>query len=302
MTDITIAVPPPITVDLDVTGSPGPQGPQGAAGTVGPTGPTGPQGVPGDPGGVGPTGPTGPQGVPGDPGGVGPTGPTGPQGVPGDPGGVGPTGPTGPQGVPGDPGGTGPAGPQGVPGLVYPTVTTAGNLPAAATAAGRAYFVADTAVVMLSDGTRWRTLYGDTGLRRLAVWTTAGVITGDPFAPGWKPRTGVSGAFYLRRYGNTVQLTGSNFACAVASTGDPAVTIPAGFQNATAGANATLVSAWSSASVFKNFAFLASGGGLVRASNFTCAVDDYFLQVSLTWMTGDAWPATLPGTASSPPN
>ena len=46
----------------------------------------------------------------------------------------------------------------------------------------------------------------------------------------------------------------------------------------------------------------AAAGRLSRASNFTNAVDDYYLTGSLTWTTKDAWPAVLPGSAVGNPN
>jgi hypothetical protein len=234
---------------------------------------------------TGPTGPAGPQGVPG------PTGPTGPQGVPG---------PTGPQGVPGPTGPTGPTGPQGAP-AAFPTVATLSALPAAAGNAGRGYWVLDTFTVVVSDGTRWRTVYGDTGTRAITTWDAAGVITGTPLLPGWKPRL-ANGGTYLRRYGNTVQVTAHNFTCAIQSTADPIVSFPAGFRPNSGSAGVVMCSAWSSANVQKTTGLQAVAAGLSRGSNMIILLDDYFLNVSLTFMTSDAWPTTLPGSSYTAPN
>jgi hypothetical protein len=264
-------------------------------GPTGPTGPPGPQGDPGPTGPTGPTGDTGPQGVPGP---TGPTGDTGPTGPPGS------TGSTGPQGVPGPTGPDGPQGVQGIPGAVgaaFPSVATASALPAAAANAGKAYWVTDTALVVVSDGTRWRTVYGDTGLRQITAWDAAGVVTGVPLAAGWKPRTGLAGYIQLRRTNHSVYLLFNNLACAVVNTSDSVVALPAGF--APPQLSLTLVSAWTAANVFKNFGFNATTGGAVaRGSNLSLAVDDYFLAVQMSWNTAQPWPAVLPGTALLPPN
>jgi hypothetical protein len=264
----------------------------------GPTGPTGPPGPQGNPGPIGPTGPTGPTGPPGPQGNPGPTGDTGPTG------GTGPTGPTGDTGPQGDPGPTGPKGDQGIPGLTgaaFPTVATATALPAAAANAGKAYWVTDTALIVVSDGTRWRTAYGDTGVRRITTWTAAGVVTGTPLAAGWKPRTGLAGSVDLRRTNHTVTLMFNNLACAAANTSDTVLVLPAGFLPTAV--SLTLVSAWTATNVFKNYGFNATtAAAVIRGSNMSLAVDDYFLGVQMSWTTADAWPAALPGTVVSPPN
>lgn len=263
----------------------------------GPTGPTGPPGPQGDPGPIGPTGPTGPTGPPGPKGDPGPTGPTG------DTGPTGATGSTGPQGVPGPTGPDGPQGDQGIPGLTgaaFPAVATATALPAAAANAGKAYWVTDTAVIVVSDGTRWRTVYGDTGLRTITSWDAAGTVTGTPLAAGWKPRTGQGGYVRLRRSNHSVFLAANNLAVAVVNTADSVLTVPVGFQPVQS--SQSLVSAWTAANVFKNFGLNAAGAGVSRATGFALAVDDYFLAVSMTWPTGDAWPTTLPGSNSGAPN
>jgi hypothetical protein len=238
---------------------------------------------------AGPQGPTGPTGATGPKGDTGATGATGPQGVPG------PTGPTGD---------TGPQGAQGIPGAVgaaFPAVATASALPAAAANAGKAYWVTDTAVIVVSDGTRWRTAYGDTGLRNITVWLADGSMNIGSLLPGWKPRAGNAGYVRLRRTNHNVTAYFNNVAVAVASSSDALLTIPAGFlpeQSVTA-----FVSAWTGANAFKTAALTANTNSpLSRSSNFTTSVDDYYLTGSVTWTTKDAWPAVLPGTAQFNPN
>jgi hypothetical protein len=259
----------------------------------GPTGPTGPPGPQGDPGPTGPTGPTGPPGPQGDPGPTGPTGDTGPTGS------TGPTGATGPQGVPGPTGPDGPQGVQGIPGVTgaaFPAVATVTALPAAASNAGRSYWVTDTATVVVSDGTRWRTVYGDTGWRNITTWDTAGVVTGVALAAGFKPKTGTAGSIRLRRTNHTVFVAFNGLAVAVANTSDSVVSLPVGFQP-TAVPAGFMPPMFTSASVFKNFGLTASVAALSRATGFTCAIDDFFQFANASWATVDAWPAALPGTA-----
>jgi len=209
-------------------------------------------------------------------------GPIGPQGI------QGPIGPDGIQGVPG-------------PGNSFQTVATASALPAAASNTGRAYYVIDTAVIVVSDGTRWRTVYGDTGIRAITTWDSAGTVTGTPLLPGWKPRAGQPGYVRLRRTNHTVFCYTNNIACAVAGTSDSIMSTPAGFvpeQNST-----YMLSAWSGTNVFTNFGLTAnSSGGISRGSNFGLAVDTYLLSVEMAWATTQAWPATLPGSVVSNPN
>lgn len=74
---VTASLTSPGVVEVNVTGSVGPQGPIGPAGPQGEQGPTGATGPQGPQGEQGPQGPIGPQGETGP---AGPTGPTGPQG------------------------------------------------------------------------------------------------------------------------------------------------------------------------------------------------------------------------------
>jgi hypothetical protein len=109
------------------------------------------------------------------------------RGVPGPPGSTGPTGPAGP------------IGPQGVPGPgnAYQTVSSWDYMPAAdAGNVGRAYYIIDTGIVMVSDGYYWRTMYGDTGLLNVRSLFTAPEL--DQAYSGT--------AATIRRYGNTVEL------------------------------------------------------------------------------------------------
>jgi len=243
-------------------------------GPVGPTGPTGPPGPQGDPGPTGPTGPTGSTGPQGDPGPTGPTGPTGDTGPQGS------TGDTGPQGVPGP---TGPQGDQGIPGTTgaaFPAVATATALPAAAANAGKAYWVTDTAVIMASDGTRWRTVYGDTGWRDVKALFTA--------------PTGVTlNAVNLRRVGQQVAWRFSWNADATAGAAGAPVPVPPGFRFYANVADQNWV-AWSAAGVrMGGFATTIGGANLVLYP-----VASQNPRYGFDHMTSDAWPVgALPGTA-----
>jgi hypothetical protein len=257
---------PEIRVVEVFTGTPGPAGPQGPEGAQGATGPQGPQGdastVPG---------PEGPQGA------------TGPQGPPGDA-----------STVPGPEGPIGAAGPAG--GTPFTTVATFSALPAASANAGKGYWVTDTKTLYASDGVIWRLVYGETGWRTVTSWNTAGVITGDALLAGWKPRAGQAGFLAFRRTVNIVSVAIHSLAAAVANNNDPVLTLPIGWRPVLL--QQSLVSTFTGAT-HKNFGLLLQAAGTIgRGSNMTIAVDDYFYAVVIMFPTSDAWPATLPGSAS----
>jgi hypothetical protein len=223
----------------------------------------------------GPEGPQGPQGVKGDTGSQGPQGSTGPQGPQGDVGPMGPIGNTGlegPQGVPG-------------PGNSFQTVATAASLPAAASNVGRAYYVIDTAVVMVSDGTRWRTVYGDTGTRNVAaLMTDPTILTTAPVPQG-----------QIRRYGVTVE---AYFDFKVIATAPPSpftiITLPVGFRPITTNGLYGLLTAYGA-----NRSNIGFANGVISAYGIAANSQDRYHG---TWTTQDAWPATLPGTVVGVPN
>jgi hypothetical protein len=263
-------------------------------GPTGPTGPPGPQGVPGPTGPTGPTGATGPQGVPGPTGPTGDTGPTGPQGS---------TGSTGPQGVPGPTGPDGPQGVQGIPGVTgaaFPTVATSTALPAAAANAGKAYWVTDTATVVVSDGTRWRTVYGDTGWRSITSWDTAGVVTGQPLPTGGvTAKPGMAGYMQLMRTGNLVSFRALG---AIAPSNGVSVVmdpLPLGFR---AMSNGFVPYLWNRGAVVNVVGAIGCSSSAAKLSVLpTMQANDELTRTEATWRTGDVWPNPLPGTAATQP-
>jgi hypothetical protein len=76
--------------------------------------------------------------------------------------------------------------------------------------------------------------------------------------------------------------------------------VPSGFRPFQS--SLSLVALLTSASAFKNFGLNANAGAVSRATGFVSVVDDYLSAVSMTWPTSDAWPTTLPGTATGTPN
>ena len=234
------------------------------------------------------TGPLGPPGPPGPPGGMGVPGGQGPQGIQGVPGPTGPTGATGSQG---------PIGLTGPTGSAYPTVAAIANLPPAAANAGKAFYVTATQTIHASDGVAWHVVYGDTGWRQLTAWSAAGVVTGDPLPAGWKPRAGNGGWINMRRVGNIGHLEILNEAVALASTNDPAATLPLGWRPT------TLTIQWGNgftgAAIPKAMIVTFNANGtVVRSGGQTLTVDDYFYYATYTWAISDAWPAApYPGVA-----
>ena len=129
-----------------------------------------------------------------------------------------------------------------------------------------------------ANNSRWQQTYSDTGVRDM---------TGLTLTDGWALST--SNYFTLRRVGNVVslgtELTGASV------TGTNITTIPAGFRPSFGG--------WS-------FAFAIGASSTARLCEVTVAgamvVFDYTTsaqhRIHSTWITNDAWPTTLPGTAS----
>lgn len=198
---------------------------------------------------------------------------------------TGPPGPTGPTGIQGPTGPQGLQGPQGVVGSTpFSVVATASALPAAAGNAGKAYFVTDTAVIVLSDGTIWRTLYGDTGVRYVqTLMTDVNIVQSAP-AP----------IAQLRRYANTVEFYCDIKMIATAPASPlTLITLPVGFRVYASNSYGPLttygqgnMAVYAGAGVFNLY------GGAATAT--------YRLHGS--WLTSDAWPATLPGTQAAAPN
>lgn len=57
----------------------------------------------------------------------------------------------------------------------------------------------------------WRVVFGDTGLRAITTWDTAGVITGQALdATSWVPRAGTAGGIWVRRTANVIELNITN--------------------------------------------------------------------------------------------
>ncbi|RPJ28263.1 MAG: collagen-like protein [Chloroflexi bacterium] len=213
----------------------------------------------------------------------GPPGAQGPQGIQGEQGIQGPIGPIGPEG---------PIGLTGVAGgTPYTAVASFANLPAFASNTGKAYYVTDTKTIYVSDGTKWRLAFGDTGWRLITSWDAAGVITGDPLAAGWKPKAGSAGNFLIRRSGNVVNFYVNNLACAVLNTVDPVYVAPAGFRP---NIQTAYWANWFSPSIQIGPLSVSSTGSIGRYIG--TAVDGYFGQTGFSWMTYDNWPSVLPGT------
>ena len=168
-------------------------------------------------------------------------------------------------------------------GAAFPSVATAAALPAAAANAGKAYWVTDTAVIMVSDGALWRTAYGDTGLRNVGAQMTHPSIEQTAPAPVGR----------LRRYGNSVL-----FYCDFKSTAAPAspfamYTLPAGFRPDISGMYGVLRG-------YAGYnAVVMGGAGAVNVYGFPASTQERYVG---NWFTQEAWPTVLPGTAIYNPN
>ena len=199
----------------------------------------------------------------------------------------------------GDTGATGATGAAG--GTPYTAVANLAGLPAAAANVAKSYYVTDTATIVVSDGIRWRTVYGDTGWRVLTSWDAAGVVTGISLQASFVPRPTSVGSIRIRRTGSTVMLDVAQMSTAAAMTAGVSYPIIAfnpvpgwnptnadGYHVFMAGVGAAI----HAIRLYGGFIQFAAGGALTSgavavASNRTAA----------TWMTIEPWPTTLPGTA-----
>lgn len=139
-----------------------------------------------------------------------------------------------------------------------------------------------------SGNTGWRVVYGDTGWCTVRSWNAAGVVTGDPFPAGWKPRTGVPGYVAVRRSGHRVSVALSFIEAAVTGTADLIYVLPAGFDPDPKIRDTTLISITLSGN--KAFAITPR---LYRASMGLLA-GEYIQGALLDFETASAWPSTLP--------
>ncbi len=294
----------------------GAQGPQGVQGPVGATGSQGPKGDKGDTGSQGPQGIQGPQGVKGDTGDVGPQGPAGQDGAQGPKGDTGATGSQGEQGPIGATGPKGDKGDQGDPatnlvqsvngkqGAVSITYTDVGA-DAAGTAAslapiygtgfpegvvtatvGRTYIdtnATNGAIQWIkrtgSGNTGWVVSVGNTGWRNIST----------SLINGWAPY--FVNSIVICRDANTVfiKLDGLK---AQGSTGNTFIIIPSGFRTTGANSRFELHSLGTQPSSMYRGYFATDGGGVV--STASPSFGDLFGELS--YLTTQAWPATLPGT------
>jgi len=125
-----------------------------------------------------------------------------------------------------------------------------------------------------TGNTGWKVEYGDTGLRNLAAVSLLN---------GW---TVASSVFQLRRVGAAVEVTaGVN---KTAATADTFYTLPVGFRPGihTYGTSSSATDDYANAT-------LTTGGGLAVSRAYMTVAAHY---MTLTFITADAWPSSLPGT------
>lgn len=212
------------------------------------------------------------------------------------PGPQGPVGPEGPQGDIGPQGVAGPIGPQGDPGPgnSFQTVPTVTSLPPYSSNQGRAYYVIDTATIVVSDGLKWRTVYGDTGWRAISTWDTAGNVTGQALPANIVPKPGYAGYMWLARTGTLVSCKIVNVKASVIGTAimDP---LPSGFRLIQ---NCYVPMIVHRAGVVTLFGIGNGGTNGILSMTPGMAVNDEIQRMECSWRTLDNWPNPLPGSAA----
>lgn len=132
-----------------------------------------------------------------------------------------------------------------------------------------------------SGNTGWKVEYGDTGRRNLSA---------EVLSNSW---TVASGGFFLRRVGAIVQLL--LYADKASASADTVYTLPTGFRPDVAGAGSIDATVPTSASDDYAYGYISNSGTVVLYRARMTGSQAYWSQ---TFVTADAWPSTLPGTAA----
>lgn len=125
---------------------------------------------------------------------------------------------------------------------------------------------------------REQLIYGDTGLRIITL------------------ENGYSGTFYLRRVGNIVNATGTVVRPPGGSFNGKFLTIPSGFAPSTSTWVYTAVRNNGSSATF--WLYRQNTDLTFTDSNAGNETDTSQTRIDVSWTTNQAWPTTLPGTAS----
>jgi len=137
---------------------------------------------------------------------------------------------------------------------------------------GRRIFTWDTV------NSRWQMTYGDTGDRNAAI----------TYTNNWANSYGVD---RLRRIGNTVYLVAA--LDSTNATADAAFTVPSGFRPTLAAITSIAIGGGSN--VPRTLSLGSNGVGTIYRASLT---PQGGWQLTVAYPTNDAWPASLPGTAS----
>lgn len=137
-----------------------------------------------------------------------------------------------------------------------------------------------------SGSTGWRVLDGDTGRRNIATavtWDETRVATAD-----------ANLILAVQRTGQTVYLT-LTFRVATSApntSGNIFTDLPSGFRPLASGATVAIIANTTGNTSIQGIARVAAAGVLGAVST-----PGQLASVSFSYVTGDAWPTTLPGTA-----
>lgn len=141
-----------------------------------------------------------------------------------------------------------------------------------------------------TGNTGWIVTDGDTGMRTVAAWDSTGAMLVGSLPPGWRPMAGYSGSVKVRRIDRQVTAFLSKVEVAVATTSDAIWTAPVGFRPNDL--QDYLIALYKSANSYRAYAFLAN---LTRGSGAVSEVGEYIDRATISYVTNDPWPTTLPG-------
>lgn len=150
-----------------------------------------------------------------------------------------------------------------------------------------------------TGNTGWVVMEGDTGVRLLASWDSAGTVTGSMPA-GLSPGAGYAGYVSLRRSNNTVMLQW--YGCIISTVSAGHITFPTGFLPALQNSGNAYLNTLNAGSVFRGgntagVTLSPQGAGAREWWLSPVSVND-FLNSSVSYVTSEAWPTSLPGSAA----
>jgi hypothetical protein len=141
-----------------------------------------------------------------------------------------------------------------------------------------------------TGATGWRIVSGDTGIRPLVTFTSAGAYTLGTLLGDWAPSAVIAGGITVRRVDNVVEVAFAGMKSNINSPTTAMISLPSGFRPAIA---QRLTSDWYSGGSLRALQITTSGA-VSRGGNCLLIANEYPVSTNATFTTTDPWPAVLP--------